>query len=167
MISIGFGTNEKFHSKLIRWITNHHHSHVWIEYVSETWDGVWIAHASPKGVVKETQENVYERYPKHVVYDIAIDVKKGLHAVRNDFGADYDYPSVIWNGFLLTIYKVIRWNKLHKLAARNVSKFSCSEFVSKILKKAGVPGADSLDPELTTPADLERFCAESDYFWVV
>jgi len=167
MISIGFGTNRKWTSCLIRWATGSEYSHVWVEYESSVWGGTWVAHAGPKGVVKETQENVYKKYPKHRIYDFSGDLTKGLHAVKGDVGADYDYRSVIWNGLLLVLYTATRWNYLHSLVTRNTSKLSCSEFVAKILKECGVEGTETFDPELTTPGDLERFCAHSDHFWVV
>ena len=158
MICIVFGTNNKFRSKLIRWVTKSAWSHVWIEYPSGIWGGTWAAHSSYNGVVKLPVENVRRTYPAYKVYRCNYNLEKGLQKAREYIGAKYDY-GVIWNGLLLVLLRLTGWKFLWKIAARNANKFSCSEFVSSILKASNLYSGD---PELTTPGDLELFCRESD-----
>jgi hypothetical protein len=169
MISVGFGTNDKWTSRLIRWVTRSPWSHVWIEYPSGVWGGRWVAHSWADGVVKVPIERTEATYPKSKIYEcmIPVDVlSPGFSWARHHISAGYDY-GVIWNGFLLVLYRSTGWNWLWKIVARNATKFSCSEFVCGFLKAAGVNGTESLEPELTTPGDLEKFCAGSDDFAVV
>lgn len=183
MILVGFGTNDKLASRLIRWATRSEWSHVWIEYPSGVWGGQWVAHSWADGVVKVPLECIEAAYPRRKLYECRLDLTEGLKWARQYIAAGYDY-GVIWNGFLLVLHRATGWQWLTRLIARNAAKFSCSEFVSGILKASGVRGVrssgavevtsdelgvdgDRFDPELTTPGDLDRFCADSDDFWVV
>lgn len=181
MIRIGFGTTDKLHSRLIRWVTRSPWSHVWIEYESEVWGGWWVAHAGPSGVVKVPLETVRAAHLKRRIYECRLDLSSGLSASRMYVGSAYDYKSVLWNGFLLLLSRVFAREWLTKIVTRNRSKMSCSEFVGTILKKAGVFASEnaeivllaigvgdgkSLDPEFVTPGMLERFCAGCEGFQV-
>jgi len=182
MTRIGFGTSNKLHSRLIRWVTRSPWSHVWVEYESEAWGGEWAAHAGPSGVVKVPLETVHAEQSKRKVYDCRLDLIPGLRASRGHVGAAYDYRSVLWNGLLLLLSRVFAREWLTKIVTRNRSKMSCSEFVSTIMKRAGVfdteravkplfamgvSNGESLDPEFVTPGALEQFCAASEDFTVV
>ena len=169
MICIGFGTNEKWTSKLIRWATRSEWSHVWIEYPSGVWGGRWVAHSWADGVMKVPLEQIEQTYPTRKIYECRVQIDHlaaGFNWARKYISADYDY-GVIWNGLLLVLYRATNWQWLWKVVTRNASKFSCSEFVGGFLKAAGVNETESLDPELTTPGDLEKFCSSSNDFWVV
>jgi len=176
MICIGFGTNEKWTSRLIRWATASEWSHVWIEYPSGVWGGRWVAHSWADGVVKVPLEQVEAAYPKRKVYECRFELDDGLKWARQYIAAGYDY-GVIWNGLVLVLHRATGWGWLDRVATRNAAKYSCSEFVGGILKASGVrgvrssgvvdEGADPFDPELTTPGDLERFCSDSKDCWVL
>jgi hypothetical protein len=177
MICIGFGTNDKLASRLIRWATRSEWSHVWIEYPSGVWGGRWVAHSWADGVVKVPLERVEAAYPRRLVYECRADLTEGLKWARQYIAAAYDY-GVIWNGLLLALYRATGWGWLSKAVHRNAARYSCSEFVGGIFKASGVQGVESsgaivgevedrFDPELTTPGDLAKFCADSDDFWVV
>jgi hypothetical protein len=168
MICIGFGTNEKWTSKLVRWATKSKWSHVWIEYPSGVWGGRWVAHAWAGGVVKIPLEQVEAAYPIRKVYECRVCVNKlmpGFDWARQYIGAKYDY-GVVWNGLMLVLYRATGWKRLWKMLIRNSSKLSCSEFASGFLKAAGVDGTKGLDPEFTTPGILDEFCSGSDDFLV-
>lgn len=166
MIFIGFGTNEKWTSKLIRWATESDWSHCWIEFKS-LGDG-WGVHSGPDGVVLVPIERIEETYPERTLYELNIDVEKvhlGFRWARDRVGADYDY-GVIQNLILLLLWKATKWRFLWDLVARNASKFSCSEFVSGFLVAAKVPGVGGLDPETVYPGLLEEFCDNStNFYW--
>lgn len=166
-INVCFGTNKSFKSRLICWTTRSSLSHSWVEYDSHVWEGRWVAHATARGVIKEIQPNVRKRYPTHRIYRCKADLKKGLRAVRTYVGtADYDF-GVIWNGVLLLLHRVTRWQWLYNIAARNTAKLTCSEFVALILKESGLPEMDEIDPELTTTGELETLVSKSSAFELV
>jgi hypothetical protein len=166
MVRVGFGTNDKLTSRLIRWATRSPWSHVWLEYSSGVWGGQWAAHSWADGVVKVPLEQVHSTYPRRVVYECSLDLASGFQWARGHIGADYDY-GVIWNGLLLVVHRATGWKWLWEIVARNAAKFSCSEFVAGLLKAAGAEVVKGVEPELTTPGELERLCAGSDDFMVM
>jgi hypothetical protein len=158
MIVIGFGTNEKWTSKLIRWVTRSEWSHVWIEYPSGVWGGRWVVHSWESGVVKVPLELIREKYPKHRSYDLNRgEMAQGFDWARERIGASYDY-GVIWNALMLVMYRATGWEWLHRILLRNAAKFSCSEFVSGFMKASKVKGTEDWDPEFMPPVDLFQFC---------
>lgn len=163
MIRIGFGTNQRLHSRLIRWATDSSWSHTWIEYESELWGGWWAAHAAPHGVVKVPLDKVLREYPVHVRFSCPKGMGLGFDWARNYVGAPYDYGA-IWNGFLFAIHRVTKWRFLHKIVYRNTAKYTCSEFVTGFLKAADVRSVAGLDPELTPPGVLFDVCLQSGEF---
>lgn len=166
MICVGFGTNEKWTSKLIRWATRSPWSHVWIEYPSAIWGGRWVAHSWAEGVTKVPLDQVETMYPVRKTFECRPNMEAGFLWARKYVNAGYDY-GVIWNGLLLVLHHATGWEWLHKIVIRSAAKFSCSEFVCGFLKAAEVAGTESMDLELTTPGDLEKFCSSSKDFWVV
>jgi hypothetical protein len=163
MIRIGFGTNNKLHSRLIRRVIDFRWSHTWIEYPSELWGGAWAAHAGPHGVVKVPLEKLHGVYPKHISFDCHVDVRGGFSWAHGAVGAPYDY-GVLWNGLLYATHRATKWNWLRKVAMRNTARFTCSEFVTGFLKAADVRSVAGLDPELTPPDVLYRIVEQSGEF---
>ena len=161
MIYIGFGTNNRLKSRLTRWATGSKWSHVWIEYRSELWNGIWAVHSHKHGVVKVPIDRVYSEYTRRRVYKCVVPIDDGITWARKRVGLKYDY-GVIWNGLLLVLYGLLRWKFLWNMVVRDASKMSCSEFVGGFMKAAGVAGTEEIDPELTTPGMLEAICAESE-----
>lgn len=169
MICIGFGTNDRWTSKLIRWATKSPWSHVWIEYPSDIWGGRWAAHSRLDGLAKVPLERIEATYSPRKIYELRVkrnSLASGFRWARGHITAGYDY-GVVWNGVLLVLYRATKWQWLWHIVMRNAAKFSCSEFVGGFLKAAGVSGTAGMDPELTTPGDLEGFCSSSDDFWVI
>jgi hypothetical protein len=163
MVRIGFGTNDRLHSRLIRAATDSRWSHTWIEYESALWGGRWVAHASPTGVVKVPIERVLEEYPEHVRLSCSADLRGGFAWARSYVGAPYDY-GVIWNGLIYAVHRATDWDFLHKIVWRNTAKFTCSEFVTGFLRAADVRTVAGLEPELTPPVLLWKVCMQSGEF---
>lgn len=167
MICIGFGRNSSLRSKLIRWATAAPYSHVWIEYPSTCWGGQWVAHSAEKGVVKEPMERVRARYDNVRTFEVkGFDLTPGMRESKDLLGRRYDYK-VIWNALLLVIHRATKWKWLWKLASKDVSQYTCSEFVATVLRRAGLPEAGGLNPEFTTPGDLFDLCKECKVFWTI
>ena len=163
MIRVGFGTNERFHSRLIRWATDSRWSHTWIEYQSGLWGGWWAAHAAPHGIVKVPLEKVLKEYPVNTRFQSIRDTRGGFAWARNYIGAPYDY-GVVWNGLLYAVHRTIKWDFLYKVVSRNTSKYTCSEFVTAFLKASDIRTVAGLDPELTPPVVLYNVLLQSGEF---
>jgi len=67
----------------------------------------------------------------------------------------------------LVIHRAVGWKWLWKLASKDISQVTCSEFVTTVMKSAGLPEAKGLDTEFTTPGDLFRLCKTSKKFWTL
>lgn len=162
MICLGFGTNDRLRSRIIRWATKSRWSHCWVEYPSGIWGGRWAAHSTPDGVVKVPVEQVEKDYPKHKRYEVRVpvyDLAPGFTWAREHIGASYDY-GVIWNMILLLLYRSTGWERLYNIVIRNAARFSCSEFASGFLRSSGVV-ADTVDIDLVYPGELDTLCSES------
>jgi len=163
VIGIGFGTNDEFTSRLARWATGSAWSHVWIEYPSKVWGGQWVAHSTPRGIVKMPLAGVLRDYPVHVRFNCNHDVSKGFEWAREYIGSPYDY-GVIWNSLLYVVYRASHMKCLYNVVSRNASKYTCSEFVTEFLKVSGVNSILQFDPELTSPGMLYDTCVASYVF---
>jgi hypothetical protein len=164
MVTIGFGTNGKWTSRLIRWATRGDISHAWLEYPSLLWGGRWVAHAGSNGLVKVQLTRVERAYPNHRVYACKRELESGLRGVAGYVGAEYDFLGAIWNGILLVMLRITGWGWLWRIVHRNTSKVTCSEFVTLFLQSAGLPGSMEIDAELTTPIGLETWVLRSGLF---
>jgi hypothetical protein len=165
-LSICFGTNNAFRSKLIQRVTDSELTHSWLEFESEAWGGTWVAHSTKRGVITEYKPNVLEDYPKYETYLCLspIELSRGMQSVVNDIGiADYDY-GVIWNGVLLVVYKLTKWERLWNFTTKNASKISCSELIAKILLHCDFDDIHIDDPEFTTTGMLREQVAVSKHF---
>ncbi|MHA2429052.1 MAG: hypothetical protein ACXADB_13615 [Candidatus Hermodarchaeia archaeon] len=159
-----FGTNTKVTSRIICWVTGCAWSHVWIEYQRELEDKILYGiHSAKGGVQIQKVEDIHACYPTMKAFVCNLDLNDGyLWGIKNR-GVPYDY-GVIWTLILLLLYRVFKAEFLKLAVIRDLSKFTCSEFVCTFLQKAGVPGVVVYDPELTSPGDLYRFCRGSHNF---
>lgn len=167
MICIGFGAENNLKSKLIRWAIRSDCSHVWLEYPSRCWGGQWVAHSSDRGVVKEPCSRVRNRYDKVYLFEVkGFDLMPGMRKSKELMGRRYDFK-VIWNALVLVAHRFTKWDWLWNIASKDLNRLTCSEFVTTVLKRAGLPEARNLDPEFTTPGDLLELCKTSKTFWVL
>lgn len=159
-----FGTNDKFHSKLIRKITESKWSHAWLEFECK---GELLALQSGFGGVEiYPAKKIRKEYPKHIIYRNEFDPSNGFKWGFNHLGYGYDY-GVIVNAIILILFKLTKWKWLWKILLKNASKFSCSEFACLFLQKCEIQGLDKYEAEFTTPFDLSEFCEKSKDFKVV
>ena len=80
-VRIGFCTNDKIGSKLIRWGTNSRHSHVFIEY------GGFVFHSTgPKGVHLTTLADVKRYYIVNNIIETDASVHDYVHLVQKHEG---------------------------------------------------------------------------------
>jgi hypothetical protein len=164
MIIVGFGTNEKFFSRFMRWLTDSCWSHSWIEFTYEGKPA--IIQSGPKGVEIISIKKVYNDYPNRIRYKSDHDVSEGVKWGLERVGSKYDFGIVFWNAFILLLFKFLHWNWLWKILLKNPDKFTCSEFVVEFLKKCNIEGLGGYESEFVTPAVLEEFCKKSEDFEV-
>jgi len=106
-------------------------------------------------------------YDRTYIFEVkGFDLTAGMKKSKELLGRKYDFK-VIWNALLLVLNRVTKWHWLWKLTVKDVSKLSCSEFVATVMKRAGLPEAQGLDPEFATPGDLFKICKASKTFWTL
>lgn len=162
MIVVGFSRGRSWIATAIRWFTSSYWAHTWIEYPSHTWGGRWIAHATERGILKELAQPKLDYWGAVARYEVVPDVTQGLEACRGHVGKPYDFMAIA--GHVVRI--IGHWATGKKLfnPSRDAARLTCSEFVAKILKNAGVAGTEDWDPESITPGDIERLCSSSEDF---
>jgi len=112
-------------------------------------------------------KRVRARYDRIYVFEVkGFDLTSGMAASKELLGRAYDFK-VIWNALLLVIHRATKWKWLWKVASKDISKITCSEFVATVMKRAGLPEAKGLDPEFVTPGDLFHLCKSSKTFWTL
>jgi len=186
VIGIGFGASDSWRSRLIRWATAAKWSHVWIEYPSTCWGGMWVAHATELGVIKEPSERVHKRFDRFCVFDVRWeDMATGMVMSRDLIGRPYDFK-VVWNALLLVLNRVFRWKWLGRVVFKDITRVTCSEFVATVMQKGGriqelheaefitlvmqrvgLEQAKEVNPEFVTPGDLFKLCRASRAFWTL
>lgn len=160
---VGFGTNRKWTSKMIREATGSWCSHVWIEYSSFRLGGMHAIHAQSEGVIRDDVFDVWDKYPKFKRYEVMMksnEIHNGIKYAINMIGTPYDY-GVIINGLKLWWWReTMRYTTPH----RNPRELHCSEFVTLVLDYINIPNINKLDPELTYPGKLWKFVRDSSVF---
>jgi hypothetical protein len=160
---LGFGTNKKFTSRLIRRISDSWCSHAWIEYSSLSFGGMWAVHAQPEGIIKESIFSAWRKYPTRRRFEVIVEPEKIREAIAHAIallGRPYDY-GVIVNGLkLLRLRRTGRSSRIR----RNNYKLHCSEFICIVLRYLEIDGAYDLDPEATYPGKLYEFVSGHPQF---
>lgn len=164
LVRVCFGTNERMLSKLMRWLTRSNVTHVWLEYECLVWSGIWAAHVTERGAIKEHHIHVRSKYRVCEVFEPLVELT-GVISMGGLIGvAGYDYRNAIWNGLLFLLYRFTKWHWLYKFTLRRMCKLTCSEFVAWIFKASDLKHTEQLEPELTMVGDLAKFCKNSDEF---
>ena len=168
MIVIGFSRSNDFKGRLIRSITGGYYNHTWIGHTVPIWGGQWVthAHASTGQVIFQRAELLREQYDESVCFEVRyIDIEKGMKRTRGYINKKYDFPSVIWNGILMVLYRSTGIEFFNPIIDHN--KMSCSEFVALILQRSGYSGVQEKDAELYPPDGphgLYPICKKSGVF---
>lgn len=164
-VRICFGRWNNLRSKFIRWLTRSKWSHVWIEYNSSIWKDTIVIHVDLKGVIIEGLDNFHKRrgIPSSIIHYKVIkgNLSSGFAKCTSYLGKKYGYWTLFRNSVLLLLRR-IGFKNLKP--ASDSDKFTCSEFVTLLLKHSNVH-ACNLVPEHTWPGLLaEHFNANSDTF---
>ena len=153
-VRIIFTASPKLSSRIIRWFTRSPVSHVYVEYESELWGGRWAAEATKGGVRKVIAKK--SRHDVHAEFRCKFDTKKGLRAVSEFLGEDYDYLGV---AFYAIVVLLRRWfsAKIKNPMYSSKSQF-CSEFITRFFQGSDLVETTFWDVEKSSPGRLYRYC---------
>lgn len=156
---VGFSTTNKFMSRIIRWVTRGKSSHAWLRYWDETLQMYMVIQAEMHGyetipwnkwLTKNNLISAFEHRRK--------DLTDGVRFVAKQLGSDYDFRSALWTGLK-------RWfGKKAKRGLHSPKKLMCSEAVIRALQHSEVVCVESVNPEVTSPAELYSILNESEEF---
>lgn len=131
-------------------------NHAFIIYESSDWKDWRAVEIQEKGV----QPTVDVRHLKRVGYVECykipeVDLWKGLLACKNDLYKRFDWLGLLWGFIRLTIMSWFGWKlkKPHHVSNR----FFCSEYVSRVMKKSGAPGASRWATPNISPRNLQDY----------
>jgi hypothetical protein len=154
-VRIGFSTSDAWYSGIIRRFTRSPVSHTFL--LVEVAGHSIVLEEGPDGFRARTIEN-FTRGNRIVTLITPLHpVERGVEEAITWLGQRYDYFGVLGMAAVL----VYRWfgKKRRNPLASSRSMF-CSEANTRILQVSGYPGADKLDPESTSPADLLEFLTQ-------
>lgn len=152
MIYVGFSTSNHFVSKAIEFFQQDNVSHAFLAF--DMFGVRWVIEAGLPGVVlvpmSRWKGKIVDLVPIHCSHTD----DEVIRVAMEELGTPYDFGSLF--GFIFTM--VGKW---FKLKVRNPLTSSgamvCSELVAKVLQRVDYPGASALEPEQTTPSDLQMF----------
>jgi cell wall-associated NlpC family hydrolase len=154
MVYVGTSTAEDFVSKAIRFFLRDNVSHTFLAF--DMFDQQWVLEAGLHGVILvpmskwEKNSKIVDWFPLQT----ALPDSKVIKIALQELGQPYDFGSLF--GFIWTMT-----GKWLKLKVRNpwtsAGATICSELVARVLQRMGYSGAEKLDPEQTTPSDIQDF----------
>lgn len=155
---IGFSTSQSWLSALIRFLTRSRVSHAFILYWDRDFMNHMILEATHDGFRLVTVERFLAHNTVVELIDVGRTLNQGLSHVSAWVGSRYDAMGLV--GMVWVVLG--RWlrRRWHNPLGSSRSMF-CSEAIVRALRADGFPGADSLDPEATSPADLLAFLYSS------
>lgn len=157
---------DKLLSWLIRKFTGGNYSHAWLLHKSNDYKTNLIIHATSGGVKVVEADKVLKRWKFWKLFKYAPKgLENALPSMAKYLGNDYDYGALIF--FSWVIIAKNWFKKKVKNPWRDPKAMICSEFVTILLQKANVQGAGLLDPETTSPKDLDTFLTQHKDFYTV
>lgn len=156
-VRIGFSTSDAWYSRLIRRFTKSSVSHTFL-LVEVAGHGI-VLEEGPDGFHARTIENFSRGNRVVVLLSLEHPIDKGVEEAITWLGQRYDYLGVL-GMFAVLVYRWFGKKRRNPLASSR-SMF-CSEANTRILQVSGYPGADKLDPESTSPADLLAFLSSNE-----
>ena len=141
-VEIGFCTNEKIGSKMIRWGTLSNHSHCFIKY------GGQVFHSTGAGGCHLTTVGAVSRYNIiNNVIETDVSKKTYLALIKKHNGKPYSFLNLVGFCFAVALRKLgfpVRRNPLRD----GTKAMFCSELCAELLKMSR--------PEIQAPEDVYR-----------
>lgn len=158
MIQIGFSTSDWWVSRVIRWFTRSPVSHAFLLLTGEhahplfgdlVLEAEWCGwDLSTRAALTRGTTHIVELVTPIVPLDDAI--RKAGEWLKEA----YNYEGIAGEA-IVNIGR--RLGKRWRNPLRNSRSMFCSEAVTYVLQAANYPGAYTLDPQSTSPADLAEF----------
>ena len=150
---IGFSTPRHFNpvSWLVRKLTGSRASHVWFLYADQDWGADFVLEAHELGF----RLLPFERFEKENqvvrVVTPSEDIDDGVKWAAHWLGTAYDFSGLVGMAWVVLgrVFKR-RWTN----PLQNSRAMFCSEMTVEVLRRSGVPWAQSLVPSTVSPQDL-------------
>lgn len=149
---IGFSTSDAWYSRIIRRFTKSPVSHTFL--LVEVLGRDLVFEEGPDGFHARTVENFSRGNRIVTIIEPKHPIDTGVEAAFVWLGQRYDYIGLFGMFFVM----VARWfGRKIKNPMSSASSMFCSEANTRVLQLSGYPGAETLDPSSTSPADLMEF----------
>lgn len=152
-ILIGFSTSKVWYSNLIRWATKAKVSHAFL--LASFLGKLLVFQEGPLGYSVCTFEKFKKDNEVVALIVPKVSIEEGFKKSLAQLGQPYAYLALLGFAFVLFV-KLLGWKLTHNPLSSAHSTF-CSQRGAQILRDSHYPGAETLDPELTSPEDLLLF----------
>jgi hypothetical protein len=158
-IAVGFSTSEWWVSRVIRYFTKAACSHAFL-LIEGTDLGDLVLEAEWCGWSLSTKEAL-TRGSTHIIDLIypKVDLLPGTLTSLKWLHEKYNYEGLFGEAWVSIC---ARFGKRVRNPLRNSKSMFCSEAIVYLLQHADYPGADALDPQSVSPADLRGFMRKQE-----
>jgi len=156
-VLIAFTTSNALYAKVLRWLM-HSRVHHCLMFLDLDEFGGWMAlEIDEDGVHVVHPRRALKRVTKMECYESDYDLTAGISAMSTYIGKGYDWRGLLWGTWRLFLWRLFGY--ISKKALHDTSRMFCSEFVTQVVKRSGIPGTDSLEPASTWPPLLKDVIA--------
>jgi hypothetical protein len=154
---VGFSTSTHLVSTIIRAVTRSKVSHAWLVYYDQDFERDMVLEASAHGFRLVPLDVFARSNTVLAVHDLGRTLHQGLRSLSAWLGSRYDGLGLMGMAWVMFgKWLRCRW----KNPFRSTNTMFCTEAIVRALQADGYPGAEALDPEGTTPAELLVFLGE-------
>jgi hypothetical protein len=156
-VLIAFTTSNAIYAKVLRWLMRArvHHCLMFLEL--EEFGGWMALEIDEDGVHVVHPNRALKRITKMECYETDYNLSAGIAALSGYIGKGYDWKGLLWGVWRLVLWRLFGY--ISKKALQDTSRMFCSEFVTAVVKRSGIPGTDSLEPASTWPPLLRDVIA--------
>jgi len=149
-------------ASIIRFVLRSKFNHIFIIYESMLWGSWWAVDIRKYGVVKVPSEKATDRVKYAEFWECRLPLERGLKETRKYVLSGYDILGVISASIKWALWRFtgFEWTR----PVHSADKMWCPEYVAMIIRMSGIPHAESMEPAVSFPGDIQSFMDSSIYF---
>jgi hypothetical protein len=157
MLAIGFSTSRAWYSRLIRKFTKSKVSHTFL--LTNVHGNLLVFQEGPLGYSVRAYEGFHKENQVVSLVCPKVSILKGFQKSLAELGQPYAYLALLGFGLVLLL-RHFGWRLTHNPFSSKRATF-CSQRNTEILQDSGYPGAEALNPALTSPEMLLEFLSKT------
>ncbi len=154
-VLIVLARSNSWYAPLIRAVTDTWFNHVFVVYQDKGFEEWMALDILEDGPVILPVDRAMKRYQRIECWEYKGDLWEGIRLSGGDLGGGYDWLGLFTSIIKLLLFKILRIKRLKPI--HWASRYMCFEWVLTVMKRAGVPGGENLDPVIVPPAQFCNF----------